>query len=137
MRKTTDKDGFAVIKQPSSGKKRREEDSDQTNVLTFVDMSKLRYLSRSVNAGHKLERKVELPSHIGNAIEEAPSEEDSDDNSDKVKPDLPPKTSKDVATEIINELLGIVFDSATDTAAASGQIASNTLIQKNVHKLHK
>ena len=51
-------------------------------VLTFVDMSKLKYLSRSMNTNNdKLSRKnkvVELPMNTGAAILEAASEEDSD-----------------------------------------------------------
>ena len=51
-------------------------------MLTFVDMSKLKYLSRSMNTNNdKLSRKnkvVELPMNTGAAILEAASEEDSD-----------------------------------------------------------
>lgn len=52
-------------------------------MLTFVDMSKLKYLSRSVNANSKLSRKkavpVVLPKNTSSAIVEAASEEDSDE----------------------------------------------------------
>ena len=52
-------------------------------MLTFVDMSKLKYLSRSMNTSNdKLSRKkqhvVELPKNTDVSIVEAPSEEDSD-----------------------------------------------------------
>ena len=52
-------------------------------MLTFVDMSKLKYLSRSVNANSKLSRKkaapVVIPKNTSSAIVEAASEEDSDE----------------------------------------------------------
>ena len=88
-------------------------------MLTFVDMSKLKYLSRSVNANSKLSRKkaapVVLPKNTSSAIAEAASEEDSDESPSKVpiEEDSPslPKTGRDFALEVINELIDIVFES--------------------------
>ena len=58
-------------------------------MLTFVDMSKLKYLSRSVNTNNdKLSRRkqqtVELPKNTGVTIMEAASEEDSDESHTKI-----------------------------------------------------
>ena len=57
-------------------------------MLTFVDMSRLKYLSKSVTSGNKLSRKkttaVEIPKTTGTAIEEALSEDDSDESPTKV-----------------------------------------------------
>ncbi len=52
----TDEKGFALIsKQPSTSTKRQKD--QQAPVLTFVDLSKLKYLSHSVSASSKLSRK--------------------------------------------------------------------------------
>ena len=88
-------------------------------MLTFVDMSKLKYLSRSVNANSKLSRKkavpVVLPKNTSSAIVEAASEEDSDESPTKVpvEEDSPsiPETGRDFALEVLNELIDIVFES--------------------------
>ena len=88
-------------------------------MLTFVDMSKLKYLSRSVNANSKLSRKkaapVVLPKNTSSAIVEAASEEDSDETPAKlpIEDDSPvvAKTGRDFALEVLNELIDIVFES--------------------------
>lgn len=77
-----EKRDLALANQSSSSKKRKEKKDPQ--VLTFVDMSKLKYLSRSVAQDDaKLKRKkIELPKNVNTAIIEAASEEDSEgDNS--------------------------------------------------------
>ena len=88
-------------------------------MLTFVDMSKLKYLSRSVNAKSKLSRKkaapVVLPKNTSSAIVEAASEEDSDESPTKLRTEddslVVPKTGRDFALEVLNELIDIVFES--------------------------
>jgi hypothetical protein len=111
-------------------------------VLTFVDMSKLKYLSRSVTASGKLSRKkhTALPKNINSAIIEAASEEDSDGENptpDKAVTPAILQTPKDFAVEVLNELIGIVLESAGEGYSASDQIASNSLYKQNRHKLHK
>lgn len=63
-------------------RKEQESKANKPTVLTFVDMSKLKYLSRSMNTNNdKLSRKkhvVELPKNTDVSIVEAPNEEDSD-----------------------------------------------------------
>ena len=84
-------------------------------MLTFVDMSKLKYLSRSVKTHDTLSRKkaqIALPKNTGIAIMEAASEEDSDGANDQTPAESTdaPKTAKDFADEILNELIGIVIE---------------------------
>ena len=75
-----DANGFALVKQPSLNKKaRKDKEEKTTQVLTFVDMSKLKYLSRSVKNDTLSRKKIELPKNTGTAIIEAASEEDEDD----------------------------------------------------------
>ena len=71
----------------SSGKDKKsrkdsEADANKPVVLTFVDMSKLKYLSRSMTSNNdKLSRKkqvVELPKNTDASIAEAANEEDSE-----------------------------------------------------------
>ena len=131
---------LALTKQLSSSKKRKEKTDPQ--VLTFVDMSKLKYLSRSVaQDDSKLKRKkIELPKNVNTAIIEAASEEDSDGENSAPENNIPrqvTQTPKDFAVEVLNELIDIVLESAGDGKSDSNQIASNSLLQLNKHKLHK
>ena len=88
-----DESGFAVLpdnrknnlKSSGKDKKSRKDSNAEANkpvVLTFVDMSKLKYLSRSMtNNNDKLSRKkqaVELPKNTNVSIAEAVNEEDSE-----------------------------------------------------------
>lgn len=52
-------------------------------MLTFVDMSRLQYLSKSVSSDTKFLRKrqVDIPVNTGMAIAEASSEEDDEEES--------------------------------------------------------
>lgn len=86
-----DKNGFAVKKEPSQSKKVLEK--AEPTKLTFVDMSKLKYLSKSVaGSDSKLSRHqapIKLPSNVNTAILEAPSEEDEeeeDPSAEQIKP---------------------------------------------------
>lgn len=122
----TDKNGFARIeKQPSNNQKRQKE----APVLTFVDMSKLKYLSRSVSSNSKLSRKkptvVQIPKNTNTAIAEAANEEDEDEmaSPDKTKmisttdqtaasSSSHAKNPQELALEIVNELVDLVLESA-------------------------
>ena len=88
-----DASGFAILpanrnnnlKSSGKDKKSRKESDAEANkpvVLTFVDMSKLKYLSRSMTSNNdKLSRKkqvVELPKNTNASIAEAVNEEDSE-----------------------------------------------------------
>lgn len=135
-----DKNGFAIKRDPSQSKRTKNEKAVPT-VLTFVDMSKLKYLSKSVSASDKLSRKhapVQIPETVASAILEAASEEDSDDADDKPIDSIPvvPQTPAQLAGDVINELIGLVLESASEKLDQN-QIASNSLLQKNKHKLHK
>ena len=115
-------------------------------MLTFVDMSKLKYLSRSMNTNNdKLSRKkhvVELPKNTDVSIVEAPNEEDSDgetptkvnDNGDdgegSGEQSAKQTSPKDFALEVINELIDIVLESAGEAKTLeSSEIVSNALLQ--------
>ena len=86
-------------------------------------MSKLKYLSRSVNTSNdKLSKKkhqiVELPKNTDVSIVEAPNEEDSDGETPTKLEDEQSQSAKkkttpqDFALEVINELIDIVLESA-------------------------
>lgn len=115
---------------------RKNSENKVNQVLTFVDMSKLKYLSRSVNINNDLlSRKknavVVLPKNTGTAIMEAASEEDSDESPTKVMDDKEPteSTPLDFAMEVINELITIVLESAGEVKALeSGEVVNNAVL---------
>ena len=95
-----DESGFAVLpanhksnlKSSGKDKKSRKDSDAESNkpvVLTFVDMSKLKYLSRSMTSNNdRLSRKkqaVELPKNTNVSIAEAVNEEDSEGESPMLK----------------------------------------------------
>ena len=76
-----DKNGFA--KKPSKSKQKEKE--SQVKVLTFVDMSHLSYLSRTMKDEHSLMRKRAnpiIPKNTSAAIIEDESEDDDDTEMD-------------------------------------------------------
>jgi hypothetical protein len=103
-------------------------------VLTFVDMSKLKYLSRSVNTSHRIKPQQPLPQNTGTAIIEAESESDDEDSSPAKIPEE--KTPKDIALEVLNEVIELVLESASEFTNTQ-TIVTNQLLKSNVHKLHK
>ena len=144
--KHTGKNGFALMpsKQPSNQKKRKEE---QAPVLTFVDMSKLKYLSRSVSSGNKLSRKkenqVQIPKNTSTAIVEAMNEEEEDEATPTQIPIVTDKelsetkTPQAMALDIINELVDLVLESAGEAKPGEDKIVTNQLLQERAHNLHK
>mmetsp|Transcript_18968 Transcript_18968/g.23496 ORF Transcript_18968/g.23496 Transcript_18968/m.23496 type:complete len:99 (-) Transcript_18968:549-845(-) len=92
-------------------------------------MSKLKYLSRSVNQSNPLQQrakpKQKLPKDTGSAIIEAVSEEDDDEDATPIQVNrqtsqdengadqkkLPPKTPREIALEVLGEIVDIVLES--------------------------
>ena len=97
----------------------KRQDQHPPQVLTFVDMSKLKYLSKSVSANSRLEKvkpAQKMPKDTNVAIMEDANEEDEDES--VAKPEIADfsktKNPKDLALSIISELIDIVLESAGD-----------------------
>ena len=119
---------------------RKGSENKVKQVLTFVDMSKLKYLSRSVNTNSdQLSRRkhtqVKLPQNTSSAIVEAASEEDSDEQDPNKVVDEDDKankteaTPKDFAVEVLNEIIAIVLESAGEAKTLeSSEVVNNALL---------
>ena len=118
-------------------------------VLTFVDMSHLGYLSRSVKNESVLTRhtkqKKALPRNTESAIIEDEIEDSSDGEETKKNSLALSKTESQIFSEqsdfartLIDEILTIVVESADHNAVIEqNEIITNSLIKKNINKIHK
>ena len=130
-------------------KKRRLSSSrkkDEGKVLTFVDMSHLSYLSKSV-AGPSLlqvgrkEKQVILPENTKVAILEDESEdymsEVSLEKHDQTSAQVKDLTVQDVASEIFDQILNVIFEAHDPTQIYKYEIVDNQVLKANIQKLHK
>ena len=149
-----DESGFAVLpanhksnlKSSGKDKKSRKDSDAESNkpvVLTFVDMSKLKYLSRSMTSNNdRLSRKkqaVELPKNTNVSIAEAVNEEDSEGESPMLKnvaedvgeqQKKKASTPQELALEVLNEIIDIVLEAEREAKTLeSSEIVSNALLQ--------
>lgn len=121
------KSGFAMTKQESQNQRKRKDQQQkqaQSQILTFVDMSKLGYLAKPSH-GHsnsvKKVKTVELPESTSKPILEDADEEENEDEESTAKIETGPvKTALDLALEVLNEILDIVVESTetVDTVAS-------------------
>jgi len=129
--------GFAPKKNNMAASNKRQDQPQVPQVLTFVDMSKLKYLSKSVSSNSRLEKvkpAQKMPKDTNVAIIEDANEEDEDEsvaNKPEIADFIKTKNPKDLALGIINELIDIVLESAGDAndISSSSGIVTNQLIQ--------
>jgi len=102
-------------------------------VLTFIDMSHLNYLSRSMSnpATFNKKKKQDMPKDMKQPILEHSSESKESDNESELitteKTQAPVFSAEAMAREIIDEMVNIVFDA--ESAVMSDQILSNDLVR--------
>ena len=118
-------------------------------------MSQLSYLSKSVGPNHqltnKVEKKVILPDNTKMAImeddlEELYGSENSDSqsvsnsvNNNAKESNSPSNTelsSEQIVTDILDNLLNVLLEQDGKNLAHCGML-DNSVIKKNIHKLHK
>ena len=111
--------------------------------MTFVDMSALSYLSKSVSNNNAFMKKqheqkpVVIPQNTKAAIEENVSEEDYDSEEAKSEPERAPDTKKDmtvqeVALELFEQILNVIFEAHDPTHIYKYDIIDNQLLKGNI-----
>ena len=127
-------------KEEIESKRSQKEEKKGGKVLTFVDMSHLHYLSRSMAKPSTLQKpKGMVPKDTKQPILED-SSESRDSETETIVTDSVAKPAEvfsadKMALEIIEEMIKIVFEAEQENV--SDHIISNDLLRQNVENIHK
>ena len=126
----------------------RAKKQEEKKTLTFVDMSHLSFLSKSVGQANQFKQQnhqhkpVVLPKDTKVAIEEDLSEEDYVSEDEQKDPpaeaeDKPEITVQGMINDLLEQILKVVFEAHDPEQIYKYDIVDNSILKGNMQNLHK